>query len=87
MPLQKRFLYLRAVLTYLSDDIMKISDMHNYITRQATDDRLFIPKFKTECLKHSLFVAGVTVWNTLSKATRSAPPQLFLLSLLSRLKF
>ena len=44
---------------------MKISDMHNYITRQATDDRLFIPKFKTECLKHSPFVAGVTVWNNL----------------------
>ena len=69
MPLQKQFLYLRTVLkykcsptqnlvpSYLSDDIMKISDMHNYITRQAADDRLFIPKFKTECLKHSPFVA------------------------------
>ena len=83
MPLQKRFLYLRAILmykcvhnvapSYLTENIIKVSDMHRYSPRQATEDTLFVPKFKTECLKHSPFVAGVKILNNLSKETRSSP--------------
>ena len=82
MPLQQRFMYLRAVLMYkcmhnlaphyLSDDIVVTNEIHQYGTRQATSNTLTIPNFRTECLKHSPFFSGIFIWNSLDQSVKSA---------------
>ena len=58
---------------YLTESIVKVSNIHDHATRQATSNDLMVPKYKTDCLKHCPYVTGVKVWNNLGNDIRSSP--------------
>ena len=62
MPIEKRFEFQRVTMmykcthnlapSYLQESLIKVSDIHQYHTRQADEGLLSVPKYKTECFKH-----------------------------------
>ena len=80
MPLNKRFIYNRAVLMfkclnnlapeYMSDEFTQTIQTHGYNTRHAQNS-LVMPKLRTECLLNSPFVTGISVWNNLDQSVKS----------------
>ena len=94
LSLPQRFAYNRAVLMYkcmhnlapqyLSDCFTEICQFHAYSTRLASTHALAIPFYRTECLKHSPLVRGITIWNSLDQTIKSAPSLSHFKGLLTR---
>ena len=79
MPLNKQFIFNRAVLMfkclnnlapgYMADEFTQIIQTHGYNTRHAQNS-LVMPKLRTECLRNSPFVTGISVWNNLDQSVK-----------------
>ena len=58
--------------SYLQESLINVSDIHQHNTRQAVKGLLFVPKYKTEYLKHSTLVSSIIAWNQLDRSLRMA---------------
>ena len=75
MNIKERTEYFTAILmykclndlapTYLSNKFNFVSDAHPYSTRSTTNNKLALPKPKSELLKKSFYYNGSRIWNEL----------------------
>ena len=82
MPIEKRFEFQRVTMmfkcthdlapSYLQGSLVKVSDIHQHQTRQADEGLLSVPKYKTECFKHSPLVSSIIAWNKLDRSLKTA---------------
>ena len=82
MPIEKRFEFQRVTMmykcthnlapSYLQESLFKVSDVHQHYTRQAEEGLLSVPKYKSECFKHSPLVSSITAWNSLDRTMKLA---------------
>ena len=82
LNINQRFDYHRAVLmskcvnnlapTYLTDSIIQTNQVHTIITHTHASTSLVVPKFKTECFRHSPLSTGISVWNALNEFVKSS---------------
>jgi len=82
MTLDKRFEFNRATLiykckhdlapSYLQEGLINPNEIHDHYTRHSENESLRVPKFKTDCYKHSPIVSSVCVWNRLDVSMRAA---------------
>ena len=82
LNINQRFDYHRAVLmykcvndlapTYLTDSIIQTNQVHTIITHTHASTSLVVPKFKTECFRHSPLSTGISVWNALDESVKSS---------------
>ena len=61
-----------SVPTYLSDHILFEFEVHNYQTRGAINNNLYLPLPKKEKYKQSIFYNGAIFWNSLNDFIRDS---------------
>ena len=59
--------------TYLTDRITLNCDIHEYGTRAALNDDLYVPTAKTECLRKTFLYNGAITWNNLPVNLKQIP--------------
>ena len=53
--------------SYLQESLIKVSDIYQHNTRQAVEGLLSVPKYKTECFKHSPLVSSIIAWKSVGQ--------------------
>ena len=82
MTLEERFEFNRVFMiykclhnlapSYLSAELVNPCQVHEHFTRQTTSGELSLPKFKTDCYKHSPILSSIRSWNVLNRLIREA---------------
>ena len=94
MTLEERFEFNRVLMIYkclhnlappyLSAELVSPSQIHEHFTRITTSGELSIPKFQTDCYKHSPIVSSLRSWNSLDRLIREADSAFRFKSLIKR---
>ena len=80
MNIENKFMYFTSLIvfkslnylnsSYFSEKFEYISKTQPYLTRQAQDNKLHIPEYRTNLYSKSLSVRGAQIWNSLPNNVR-----------------
>ena len=57
---------------YMKNKFQTVNDRHNFNLRSVQNEKLIVPKPKTECFRKTLNYSGPTIWNDIPIHVRNS---------------